>query len=260
MLRWHPTRISPSLSIHTAGAFSTTSIAFGREAAPQKRGINRTFCSCMSRPVSGQPAPAMYNLHLIPTTGSEQCQRVISQGYTVGGCGVDLAATRRGMRNDKELDFKNLPFEEWANELKCSAPFHEVDIFLNCFDMLSEIPAEELKPLEKHCGEHTAITQMCICSDKFAALVTDCRDLAQELWMTKSNIEVVCCCSDGWHASVAMASILQHLFAVHGYNAVGPIHLSNSTCWSEMCSYCSECIPNQEKTEMLSAVQASLHN
>ena len=79
-----------------AGAFPTTSIAFGREAAPQKRGITRTFCSCMSRPVSGEPAPAMYNMHPLPTTGSERCQRVMSQGCTVGGGGEDLAATLAG--------------------------------------------------------------------------------------------------------------------------------------------------------------------
>ena len=72
-----PVNRSPSPSIHMARGVPTTSIAFGREAVPRKRGITRTFCSCMSGPASGEAAPAIYNLppH---TTGSERCQRVRS--------------------------------------------------------------------------------------------------------------------------------------------------------------------------------------
>ena len=168
--------------------------------------------------------------------------------------------TRRGMRNAEEFDFENKPVDECLREMKCSEPYHEFDIVLKCFDMFSDTAAEQLKGFETHCGEHTAITRQCLCSDKFQALLTDCRDRAQELWKNKSHLEVVCCCSEGWHPSVAMASILRAIFALQGYNAVGPLHLSKSTCWSEMCSTYPECMSNQEKSEMFSAVQATFRN
>ena len=150
--------------------------------------------------------------------------------------------------------FDRNAIDENLRELTCHQLF---DIGVNCCDLLGVTSAENFKT---HCGEHTAIMQQCLFNDRFLPMLDECHDRAQELWKTKDDLKVVCCCTEGWHPSVAIASILPAVFTLKGYSAVGPIHLSNSTCWSEMCSCCSECMANQEKTQMISAVQASLHN
>ena len=162
--------------------------------------------------------------------------------------------TRRGMRRGTFFDFEHKPVDECLREMKWSEPYQGFDIILKCFDILSVTAIEQSKEFETHCGEHTAITQQCLCSDRFQPMLDDCHDRARELWKNKDDLKVVCCCTEGWHASVAMASILHAVFALKGYNAVGPYHLSMSTCWSQMCSNCPECMPNEEKSEMFGGV------
>ena len=56
-------------------------IFLGGWAPLQKRGRTRTLCHSMSRPASGQPASARYNLHPLPTNGIERYQRGITRWY-----------------------------------------------------------------------------------------------------------------------------------------------------------------------------------
>ena len=162
--------------------------------------------------------------------------------------------TRRGMRSGTFFDFEDAPAEECLGEMKRSEPYQEFDIILKCFDILSATATEQSKDFEMHCGEHTEFTQQCLCSAKFQPLLDACHDRALELWQNKSDIKVVCCCTEGWYASVAMASILRAVFALKGYNAVGPCHLSLAPCWAPLCRHCPDCLPNAEKSEMLAVI------
>ena len=89
-------------------------------------------------------------------------------------------------------------------------------------------------------------------------MLDECHGRAQELWKTKDDLKVVCCCPDGWHASVAIASILHAVFILKGYKVAGPYHLAKWN-WRSDCigSDCPECMPNEEKNEMFAVVADS---
>ena len=86
-------------------------------------------------------------------------------------------------------------------------------------------------------------------------MLDECHDRAQELWKTKDDLKVVCCCTDGWHGSVAIASILCAVFDLKGYEVAGPYHLAKRSWRSDfICSDCPDCKPNEEKDEMFAVV------
>ena len=163
---------------------------------------------------------------------------------------VPRSCTRRGMRT--WFAFDRNAIDEHLRELTCHQLF---DIGVNCCDLLGVTPAENFKT---HCGEHTAIMQQCLFNDRFLFLLGECNGRAQELWKTQDGIKVVCCCPDGWHASVAIAPILHACFKMKGYEVAGPYHLGKWSWRSDcICSDCPECMPNEEKNEMIAVVTES---
>ena len=208
----------------------------------------------------------MYNLHPLPTTGSERSKRVTSrwhepvrhpshpctsEGYTVCGCGLDLAATReRGMRND--VEFENKPVDECLLEMESTGRRMKFDIFLKCFQLYGPRGIDKLKEVGNHCGAHTVIIEECIQSYSFQPMLKDCHERACELWRTRNVINAVCCCSQGIHRSVAIAYIMSSVFALKGYRAIGPYHLSKSNFQRySICKDCPECKPNEQKEELV---------
>ena len=154
------------------------------------------------------------------------------------------------MRSD--LKFNNKQNKECLRELEDNDPRMKFDMILKCFDMYCD-------QYDMHCGEHAAIMKECINSYSFRAMLETCQERACELWKTQTIINVVCCCSQGIHRSVAIASIMSAVFALKGYKAIGPYHISKKN-WlrGRLCSTCPECMSNQEKSEMFSAVADTL--
>ena len=151
------------------------------------------------------------------------------------------------MRSD--LKFNNKRNKECLRELEDNDPRMKFDIILKCFDMYCD------RKYDMHCGEHTAIMKECINSYSFRAMLETCQERACELWKTQKIINVVCCCYQGIHRSVAIAYIMSSVFALKGYKAIGPYHISKSN-WRRyrICSDCPECMPSEEKSELIRAV------
>ena len=155
--------------------------------------------------------------------------------------------TRRGMRSD--LKFNNKRNKECLRELEDNDPRMKFDMILKCFDMYCD------RKYDMHCGEHTVIMKECINSYSFRAMLETCQERACELWKTQKIINVVCCCSQGIHRSVAIASIMYAVFLSKGYKACGPYHICKKN-WLRncICSDCPACMPSEEKSELIRAV------
>ena len=157
------------------------------------------------------------------------------------------------MRSD--LNFDNKPVDECLMELEANGPHMKFDILLKCFNMYSAQVDNESKHFRMHCGEHTVIMKECINSYSFRAMLGICQERARELWKTQKIINVVCCCSQGIHRSVAIASIMYAVFLSKGYKACGPYHICKKN-WlrNSICSDCPACMPSEEKSELIRAV------
>ena len=222
----------------------------------------------MSGPVSGEPVPAIYNLHPLPTKGSERCQRVISCGTSrldvprIYAPSRDNTArsrsqTRRGMRSD--LDFTNTPDEECLQALQVSDPRMEFHLMIKCLNMFTEKVIDTLWHDRQCCGEHSRIIEECINSYRFRSMLDDCLERVNQLWTTQNTINVVCCDYEGTRESVAMASIMCDVLEIKGCRTAGPYHICKGR-WHEkaICSNCWRCRSHEEKIEMFSAVASSL--
>ena len=157
------------------------------------------------------------------------------------------------MRSD--LNFNNKPAQECLMELEAKEPHMKFDILLKCFNMYCAHTYDKSKHFRMHCGEHTVIMKECINSYSFRPMLEDCHERACELWRTQKVINVVCCCSQGIHRSVAIASIMYAVFLSKGYQACGPYHICKKT-WlrNSICSDCPACMPSEEKSELIRAV------